>query len=272
MSVRTFRAEAALLATAVTIGCHTGQSDRILRVCADPNNLPFSNEKREGFENRLAELLAKDLGARVTYTWRAQRRGFLRTTLRAGQCDLVMGFPAAGEMALPGKPYYRSTYVFLTRVDRRLAIHSLDDPILRSLRIGIHMIGDDYANVPPAAALARRGIVANVVGYTIYGDYSRPDPPSRLVKAVADGEVDVAIVWGPIAGYFAPKQKVPLEMEPVTPAVDPPFFPMVFDIAMAVRRPDTLFLHQVDEVVARHQREVDQILDEYGVPRVEGAP
>src|SRR5205823_11316691 len=128
----------------------------VLRVCADPNNLPFSNERGEGFENKIAELLAHELNERVEYTWWAQRRGFFRNTLKSGVCDVVIGVPAGFEMALTTKPYYRSTYVFLYRKDRGLKINSLDDPILKTLRIGVQIIGDDITNAPPAHALTRR--------------------------------------------------------------------------------------------------------------------
>jgi len=259
---------ARLVALIVLTGCGAAPT-RTLRVCADPNNLPFSNQQGQGFENRLAALVARDLNARLEYTWWAQRRGFLRNTLRAGKCDLVMGQPYAAELALTGRPYYRSVYGFLARADRGLALRSLDDPVLRGLRIGVHVIGDDYANTPPAEALARRGLVAQVVGYSIYGDYSKPNPPSRLVDAVARGEVDLAIIWGPFAGFFAPREPVQLVFTPVEPRIDLPFLPMVFDIAPAVRREDTLLLHEVDAVLEHRRDQVNQILDEFGVPRVD---
>ena len=170
----------------------------VLRVCADPNNLPFSNQRGEGFENKIAELLAHDMGERVEYTWWAQRRGFFRNTLKAGACDIVMGLPAGSEMAATTRPYYRSTYVFVSRKDRHLKLASFDDPALKKLKIGIQIIGDDFSNAPPAHALSRRNIVTNIKGYTVYGDYNQPNPPARIVDAVGKGDVDVAIVWGPI--------------------------------------------------------------------------
>lgn len=241
----------------------------VLRVCADPNNLPFSNQRGEGFENKIAELLANDLGERVEYTWWAQRRGFFRNTLRAGTCDVVIGVPAAFEMALTTRPYYRSTYVFLTRKDRHLNLASLDDPSLKKLKIGVQIIGDDFSNAPPAHALSRRNIVGNVKGYTVYGDYSQPNPPARIVDAVAKGDVDVAIVWGPLAGYFAKQSHVPLTVVPVTPQIDQPFLPFVFDISMGVRRDDQQLRDQIEEVLERRRDEVDRILREYAVPRVD---
>ncbi|HMH55230.1 MAG TPA: transporter substrate-binding domain-containing protein, partial [Gemmatimonadales bacterium] len=145
---------------------------RELRVCADPNNLPFSNQRREGFENRLADLIAGELGDTVRYTWQPQRRGFLRNTLNANACDVVMGMPLGSDRVLTTRPYYRSSYVFVSRKDRHLRVRSLDDPVLRKLRIGVQLVGDDYANTPPVHALSRRGIVKNLVGYSVLGDYS----------------------------------------------------------------------------------------------------
>ena len=122
-----------------------------LRVCADPNNLPFSDARGEGFDNRIAELLAAELGTRVEYTWWATRRGLARHTLGAGACDVLVGVPVGWEAVLATRPYYRSTYVFVTRKDRRLNLRSLDDSALHTLRIGVPMVGDDYASTPPAA-------------------------------------------------------------------------------------------------------------------------
>ncbi len=240
----------------------------VLRVCADPNNLPFSNEKGEGFENRLAELLAGEMGRRVEYTWWAQRRGFIRNTLRAGECDLVAGIPSSMEMVLATRPYYRSTYVFVYRKDADFEVRSFDDPILRKLKIGVHLVGDDGANTPPAHALSTRGIVGNLRGYTLYGDYSTPNPPARILDALASGEIDVAIIWGPLAGYFAPKQRVAMEIVPVSPQVDVPFLPFVYDISMGVRRDDPALKYEVEQVLTRKRAEVDAILADYGVPRV----
>ena len=242
----------------------------VLRVCADPNNLPFSNERGEGFENKIAELLAQDLGDRVEYTWWAQRRGFFRNTLRAGTCDIVIGVPAGFEMAATTKPYYRSTYVFLSRKDRHINVSSFDDPLLKKLRIGVQIIGDDYSNAPPAHALTRRNIVENVRGFTVYGDYSKHDPPARIVDAVASGDIDLAIVWGPLAGYFAKQSHIPLEVVPVSPQIDQPFLPFVFDISMGIRRDDLELKDQVEHFMERRRGEIDRILEDYRVPRVGG--
>jgi mxaJ protein len=243
---------------------------RVLRVCADPNNMPFSERDGGGFENAIAELLAKELHATVHYTWWAQRRGFVRNTLNAGSCDVIVGVPSGFDPVLTTKPYYRSAYAFVARQTpgQERPIQSFDDPRLRDLRIGVQLVGDDYANTPPAAALARRGIVRNVRGYTVYGDYREPAPPARIVHAVARGEVDVAVVWGPLAGYFARRERPPLEVVPVSPQVDAPGLPLAFDIAMGVRRADRALRDTLDRILARRRQSVDSILDAYGIPRV----
>jgi mxaJ protein len=238
-----------------------------LRVCADPNNLPFSNERGEGFENHIASLIARDLGERVEYTWWAQRRGFVRNTLNAGSCDVILGVPMGYGMVRTTRPYYRSTYVFVTRRDRGLHITSLDDPRLKTLRIGVHLVGDDYANTPAVHSLAQRGMTSNIVGFTLYGDYSQPNPPARLIEAVVDKKVDVAVAWGPLAGYFARQSEVPLDLEPVSPVQDGPLS-YVFDIGMGVRRRDSTRAMALDAELARRRPEIERILAEYGVPLV----
>ncbi len=266
---------AALAALAVCAALLPAAAPRaaMLRVCADPNNLPFSDAGGHGFENALAELTASALGLDgVAYTWLPQRRGFVRNTLGAGKCDVIMGVPADYEPAAPTIPYYRSTYVFVYRRNAGIDVGSMDDPRLRRLTIGVHAVGDDYSSTPGAAALARRGIVDNIVGFSIYGDYGKPHPPSRLIEAVAAGEIDVAIAWGPLAGYFAPRQPVPLAVVPVSPPTDGDGIPFVFDIAMATRREDGELHAALDRVIAGHSADIRRLLVRYGVPLVEGAP
>lgn len=237
-------------------------------MCADPNNLPFSNERREGFENRIADLLAGEMNASVEYTWWAQRRGFVRNTLKDCKCDLIIGVPSSFELALTTSPYYRSTYVFVYRKDRGLNVRSFDDPILRKVKIGVQMIGDDYANTPPAHALAKRHIIENVKGYTVYGDYSQENPPARIIDALVAGDIDVAIVWGPLAGFFARRASVPVEIIPVSPQIDQPFLPFVYDISMGIRRGEDAFKEELEGILERKRPEIESILDEYGVPRL----
>ena len=239
-----------------------------LRVCADPNNLPFSDSTGggSGFENRIAQLVAADLGMHVQYTWWPQRRGFVRNTLKAGTCDVVIGVPTSYDMTMVTRPYYRSTYVFVTRSDRDLDIRSFDDPRLGDLRIGIHLMGDDYANSPAALSLMRRGAAKHLVGYMIYGDYSKPHPPSELIDAVARGDVDVAIAWGPLAGYFAKHARVPLRLHAVSPQIEVPFVTFVYDVAMGVRRGDTARRDVLNREIERRAPEIARILEQYGIP------
>ena len=258
----------------VVAGCQRAEASaatRELRVCSDPNNMPFSNARGEGFENRIAELIARDLKAKVKYTWWAQRRGFIRNTLNASVCDLVIGIPASFDLTAVTTPYYRSSYVFVTRHDRRLNITSFDDPALRKLRIGVQLVGDDGANTPPVHALGKRGITGNLKGYLVYGDYRDPHPASNIIEGVVKGEVDVAVVWGPLAGYFARRQPVRLDLVRVSPQIDLPFMPLVFDIAMGVRRQDKAFRDELDSVLERERDSIAAILDEYGVPRAGSA-
>ena len=240
-----------------------------LRVCADPNNMPFSNARGDGFENKLAQMVAHERGATVEYTWWAQRRGFVRNTLNAHECDLIIGTVAGMEMLTTTRPYYKSSYVFVSRRDRHLGIRSFDDSALRRLRIGVQLVGDDFANTPPVHALSARGLRRNLVGYTLYGDYREPHPPSRIIDAVVHGSVDLAVAWGPMAGYFAARSPVPLDVVPVSPRIDLPFLPFVFDIAMGVRHGDSTFRRQLDDFIERRRASIDSVLTSYAIPRID---
>jgi len=238
------------------------------RVCADPQNMPFSNDKLQGFENRIAELIAKDFGATPSYIWWGQRQGFIRNTMNAtleeGRCDIVIGVPDKYDLVLTTRPYYRSTYVFVYQKGKQHPA-SLDDPVLKKLKIGVHLIGDDYANPPPVHELSKRGIVSNVVGFSTF--YSDENPPSTIIDAVAQGRIDVAVVWGPLAGYYATKQRVPLQIVPVPwKKGDLPF---TFDIAMGVKRGNEPLRKQLQQVLDKRQAEITGILRKYGVPLVD---
>jgi len=238
----------------------------VLTVAADPNNLPFSNERKEGFENQIAEMVARDMGKKLEYVWRAQRRGFFRETLKEGRADLVMSVPAGFEMALPSNPYYRSTYVFVARQNRGIKISSFDELILRTAKIGIQLVGDDGVNTPPAHALANRGIVTNVVGFTLYGDYREANPPARIVEAVGRGDLDVAIVWGPLAGYFNRAERLNLDLTPVSANSEDQPLKFDFSMAMGVRRGNQELREALNEIIRKHRTEIDEILKNFGVP------
>jgi mxaJ protein len=261
---------AALVAGALLLGSCNLVQPRTLTACADPNNLPFSNRAGQGFENKLAEMIAADLHARLEYVWWAQRRGYVRNTLSERKCDFWPGIGSNVETVATSRPYYRSTYMFVTRSGDRLDGLTLDDPRLRTLRIGVQLVGDDATNTPPAHALARRGIVGNVRGFMLYGDYAKPDPPAEIVRAVERGDIDVALAWGPLAGYFAARSPVPLRLEPVTPWLADTQWPMQFDISVGVQKDDQALLKQVDQVLAKRSADIRTLLTRYHVPVVEG--
>jgi quinoprotein dehydrogenase-associated probable ABC transporter substrate-binding protein len=261
---------AGALAVLMSAGASAADTGRDLRVCADPDNLPFSNERLEGFENKIAQVIAKDLNLSVRYTWHQQRRGFIRETLKAGECDIVMGVPSGYELVLSTKPYYSSTYVFVYAKSKHLNLRSFDDPVLRTVKIGLHAFGEDGANSPPAHALARRGIARNVVGFTILD--TQDSPPGKIIDAVAAGEIDVAIVWGPFVGYFVKRQPIELEVIPVSSGADRAPLPFIYDISMGVRRGDTAFKEQLEGVLDRRRGDIQKILDAYGVPLAGGSP
>ena len=236
---------------------------KALRVCADPDNLPFSNRQEQGFENRIAALVAAELGVPLAYTWWPQRRGFLRGTLNARRCDVVIGIPTGHPMALTTDAYYSSPYVAVSRIQEDLQISSLDDPLLKGLRIGV------YQNSPIDFVLGRQGMVDNVIGYSTFYD-GRTNYPEKIIEGVVSGHIDVAIVWGPAAGYFVAQQSDTLKLAPV----DVPQLEgngegeaEVFAMSMGVRKTDESSLHAVLETVLKSRGdEIRHILQQYGVP------
>jgi mxaJ protein len=252
-----------LLLLVTGAACGASIPGKILRVCADPNNLPFSNQRGEGFENRIAELIARQMDAKVAYTWWTQRRNYVRNTLNAGRCDVIAGLPAGTTGVLTTTPYYESTYVIVSRREVRPPVRTLDDPRLAKLRIGAHVVNDNFA--PPVHALARRG-VRNVRGYSLFGAFEELNPPARLLEALTKNDIDVALVWGPFAGYFAPKE---LAVEPVSPPRDGPI-PFTYGVSMAVRSGDSVRLEQIQHLLSKNKREIEAILREFRVPGVAG--
>ena len=254
-----------LLAVALMFLPLTAQAGA-LRVCSEPNNLPFSNKAGQGFENRIADLVARDMNDTVEYTWALQNDRFIKHTLDAHKCDVMMGVSAGMDDVLTTRPYYASTYVFVSRKQDHLAVASLADPKLRTLKIGVHLIGDDPT--PPTMALGQEGIVNNVHGYMIYGDFAKPNPPARLIEAVEKRDVDIAAVWGPLGGYFAKNSPVALQVTPITGTQR--FAPLRFQfaIAMGVRKNDIATRDKLNAVITREQSAIRNILRSYGVPLV----
>jgi mxaJ protein len=238
-----------------------------LRVCADPDNLPFSREDGSGFENRIAQLLADDLKVPLAYEWLPDRRGFVRKTLGAQLCDVIIGVPAGFERTATTRPYYRSSYVLVERRDAP-AVRSFDDPALGQLRVGVQLIGNDLAASPPGYLLARHGQVANVRGYPLAGEQPAAE---RAISAIERDEIDAAMLWGPQAGYFASRSRVPLRLQVLPPPQDAAAPPLEYAIAMGVRRADRPLRALLDDFIARRQGDIDRILADYAVPRVAGA-
>jgi quinoprotein dehydrogenase-associated probable ABC transporter substrate-binding protein len=233
-----------------------------LRVCADPANLPYSQRDESGFENRIARLVAEDLGMRLSWFWQEQTRSFVRKTMGAGECDLFIGVPAGFDKVLRTRPYYRSTYVAVTRRGTP-PFAGFEPGQLRARRFGVQLIGNDLAASPPGAALAQNGAVENVTGFLVYGD---GPAGKRMVDAVAGGSIDVALVWGPQAGWFARRSAVPLELVPVQ-APTGLAMPFEYAIAMGVRKGDTALRDRLDELLVRRKADIHAILDAYAVPQ-----
>jgi mxaJ protein len=244
------------------------EPQRELLVCADPSNLPYSNQREEGFENRIASLIAQELQATLHYTWNMQRRSFLRRTLHAGECDVVIGVPVGLRGVLATRPYYTSSYVFISQRERRLQRLHFDDPALPRLKIGLQAVGAEGANTPPANSLATRGLVHNVVGFSMWAEEDVESPPERIIDAVAAGEIDTAIVWGPFAGYFGKRHGDRLEVHAVTADARLPAQAFSFEIALGVRKGETALRDELQAVLDRRQQDIQAILDEYAVPRV----
>lgn len=242
-----------------------------LRVCADPNNLPYSNQQQQGFENALATLVANDLGMSVSYFWYPQRHKFFRNTLQSGACNVVMEVPSGIDVASTTTPYYRSTYVFVSRRDRDLRIRSFDDARLKNLKIGVHVTGENDDEIPSTEALLKRGLARNLVGYSIFGTLSEQNPGSDIVRAVEDKNIDVAVVWGPLGGYFAQHSSPAssLEATPVCATAADRQIPLTFEIAMGVRKGDDQLLNKLNSVIARRQSDIRRLLESYAVPLVD---
>lgn len=238
---------------------------QVLWVCADRNNLPYSNDRQQGFENKLAEMVAHDLGRRLQYVWWPASPTFARKVFRKGACDMIMGIPSKGyDLAEPTQPYYRSSYVFVSKRDRQLAIDSFDDPALKTVKIGLHVVDDGFT--PAAQELASRGIIRNVVGYSIFGNLAKENPSSDLIRAVARGEVDVAIAWGPLAGYFAQHSSIPLQLTPICASSVKTSLPVSFEISMGVRRDQENLRQQLNQEIARRRDQIQALLLSYGIP------
>jgi mxaJ protein len=236
----------------------------LLRVCADPDNMPSSNDKGEGFENKLASLIAQEFGAKLEYVWYPTRRGYFRV-LNGRYCDVAMEAPAGLDITGSTKPYFRSGYFFVIRQGSGLEdVKSLSDPRLKKLKIGVNIYTSDAENSPPAMALSRYGVVGNLQGFTTF--FSESNRPDDIVKAVASKNVDIAIAWGPLAGYFAKQSPVPLVLAPLPDRDTLTDIPFRYNIGLAVRRSERAFRDSLQTVLDRKAPEIQSLLKQYGVP------
>lgn len=229
------------------------------RVCADPDNLPYSNEAGEGFENKIAELLAGKLDREITYTWYPSTVGFVRNTLAARVCDVVIGTTLVNELMQNTNPYYRSTYALVQRADAGHRVENLDDPALKEMKIG------GVANTPPITLLAERGLVGNLAPYQLMADTRHDHPAADMVRDVESGEIDIAVVWGPIGGYYAKQAARGMVVTPIQADDDSPLR-MDFRISMGLRRGEPIWKEQLNDLLREQKDEIEAILMDYGVP------
>jgi quinoprotein dehydrogenase-associated probable ABC transporter substrate-binding protein len=230
-----------------------------LRVCADPANLPFSNEQGQGFENKIADIVAGDLKIPVEYTWFPQATGFIRNTLFAKRCDVVLGYAQGDDLVLNTNAYYRSTYALVYRAGAGLdGVDSLADPRLHDKRVGI------IAGTPPSASMLRLGLMQHAKPYPLMVDRRYDSPAERMIGDIRSGDIDAGVLWGPIGGYFAGRGGEKLVLVPLLKETGEPR--MAYRITFGVRNLEDEWKHQLNDIIARHQGEIDAVLLQYGVP------
>jgi mxaJ protein len=230
-----------------------------LRICADPDNLPFSNRAGLGFDNQIAVMVAQSLGRKPVFVWARSRRGFLREQFNRNACDVLMGVPSGIRSVATTRPYYRSTYVFVTPAREHMQIVSFDDKRLDGRRIGLQILEEDMS--PPSLPLIRSGHAAQLVGFEPFGAAE-----GDIVRAVSDGRVGIAVVWGPVAGYYAARLRLPVALTAVSPATDRTGIPLAFSIAMAVHKQNTSLRDDLNNALARLQPRIERVLASYHVP------
>jgi quinoprotein dehydrogenase-associated probable ABC transporter substrate-binding protein len=231
----------------------------VLRVCADPNNLPFSNEKGEGFENKLAELFAEKLGKKLAYAFYPQATGFVRMTLGSHRCDVIMGYPQGDDMVQSTNPYYQTAYALVTKSGGPLeGVEALSDPRLQDKRIGI------VAGTPPASYLVAHRLMAKAKSYALVVDTRFDSSSESMMKDLASGEIDAGVLWGPIAGYRALHAAPPMHVELLLKDTGGPH--MAYRITMGVRPSDQNWKRQLNKLIAENQPAIDKLLLDFGVP------
>ena len=232
---------------------------KVLRVCADPRNLPFSNEKGEGFENKLGELFAEKLQKKLDYMYFPQATGFVRMTLAAHRCDVIMGFPQGDDLVQGTNPYYRTAYALVSKQGSGLDdVATLEDARLKDKRIGI------VAGTPPATNMAVAGLMANARPYPLMIDTRFDSSSAAMIKDLMSGEIDAGVLWGPMAGYFAKQASPPLHVTPLVKETSGPR--LAFRIGMGVRPADQNWKRQLNRLIQENQPAINKILLDFGVP------
>ena len=229
-----------------------------LRVCADPSNMPFSNETGDGFENKIIELVAAKLERPIQYTWFPQTVGFVRNTLRIRECDLISGISTSSQLVQNTNPYYHSVYTMVYRSDSDIDATQLSDPVFKDKRIGV------VAGTPPATLLARYGLLAQITPYHLTVDTRHFSTGAQAIKDMVDGTTDVALLWGPIAGYHVQQSNLDLRIVPLLE--EPKDVRLDYRVSMAVRYNETEWKRTINDVLNDLQPEIDKILRQYGVP------
>lgn len=267
-----WRASGVLLVACVSASATAGAPSGTLRVCADPDNLPFSNAQLQGFENRIVDLIAADLHTQVSYTWSPLRRGFLRRTLHAGTCDVVMGLAEAAPGVLLTKPYYTTSYAFVYGANANIALDDFDVAGMRQARIALHAVNVEGFNPAPVSSLIARGLQDRVVGFLPWGRTGEDCPQCKIIDAVVNGEVDVAVVWGPVAGYFASRHPGKLTVKAIVSDPKVPEISFKHSIAIGVRAEDAALREAIQLAMSRNQQAILSILSEYSVPLIDEQP
>lgn len=256
----------ALAALFVSFAANSAVCTNDLRICADPNNLPFSDQKESGFENEIAKLIARDLHRSLVFVWTPQRGEFLKKSINAGRCDLVVGLPSSIDDVDTTIPYYRSSFVLVSRRDQTIEPQSFDDPVLRKSTIGVQLLQHEGATVPAAQILIDHGLVGNIRWYRIFPDFSRSNPSFSVMEAVEKKEVDTAIVWGPTAGYYVHYKGHDLFLAALPAQPNSKNNPLTFDISMGVHHGNAALRRQLNAFLKRNHDDVQAILKRYGVP------
>lgn len=238
-------------------------------VCADPGNLPYSNQAGEGFENKIAQLLAADLGKNLQYFWFAEHKNFLRRTLSAGLCDVVISVPSALTMVTTTRPYFTSTYVAVMRADDSRGFSSFDDAWLKDARIGLQLVGNEGVTTPPAVAISRRGFNEHITPFPMWAEDNSANPQGQIIEAVADGRIDIAFVWGPFAGYFGRKFGDRLAIKPILQDSQSPDLMFAYPMAIGVRKDAAVLRDKLQSALDRNQEKIAVILNDAGIPTID---